>query len=127
MSQASSMARTTRQRTCRQRRRPPPTPTTDEATTCVVLTGAPISVAPSRTARRAGLARERVDRADQGDAADRASVTIGQPPIAVPSVSATPHASSTHVGDVRVLQLPAGDQQQRDHSHGLLRVVGAVD
>ena len=99
------MARTTRQRTWRQRRRPPPTPTTEEATTWVVLTGAPITDAPSRTAvdpvwlASASIGRIRMMR--------RPSVrTIGQPPIAVPAVSAAPHASSTHVGDARCWSSP---------------------
>ena len=43
------MWRTTAQLTCRQRRRPPPTPSTDDATTCVVETGAPTNDAPRIT------------------------------------------------------------------------------
>ena len=41
VTQANSMSRTTRQPTWRHRRRPTPTPTTEDATTCVVETGAP--------------------------------------------------------------------------------------
>ena len=40
-SHPNAMVRTTVQRTWRQRRRPTPTPITDDATTCVVETGAP--------------------------------------------------------------------------------------
>ena len=46
--QASPISRTTGQRTCRQRRSAP-TPTTEEATTWVVLTGAPSAAAPPMT------------------------------------------------------------------------------
>ena len=87
-SQASSMFRTTRQRTWRHRRRPPPTPTTDEATIWVVLTGAPITDAPSRTAvEPAWLANASIGRMS---VMRLPSVrTMGQPPNAVPAVSAT--------------------------------------
>src|SRR5262249_11166588 len=47
--QASSRRSTTRQRTWVNRRRDAPTPTTDAASTCVVLTGAPISDDTSTT------------------------------------------------------------------------------
>ena len=46
--QASPISRTTGQRTCLHRRSAP-TPTTEEATTCVVLTGAPNAAAPPMT------------------------------------------------------------------------------
>ncbi len=62
VNQAMLMSRTISQRTCFHRRRPPPTPTTEEATTWVVLTGAPISEAPRMTAVDDGLAGEGIER-----------------------------------------------------------------
>jgi hypothetical protein len=49
VNQARLISRTISQRTCFHRRRPPPTPTTDEATTWVVLTGAPMREAARMT------------------------------------------------------------------------------
>ena len=50
VSHAMPISRTICQLTCFHRRRPPPTPTTEEATTWVVLTGAPMREAPRMTA-----------------------------------------------------------------------------
>ena len=49
ISHARPMLRTTAQCTWCQRRRPTPIPTTDDATTCVVETGAPSSEDPKIT------------------------------------------------------------------------------
>ena len=67
--QPSAMSRTTAQWTWRQRRRPPPTPTTDEATTCVVETGAPSARGGDDHAGRRTLARDAVERVMRIDAA----------------------------------------------------------
>ena len=53
--------------------------------------------------------------------------TIGQPPIAVPAVSATPHDELHPRRRRELVQLAAGDEQERDDADGLLRVVGAVE
>ena len=106
MSHAIAIARTTSQRTRRHRRRPPPTPTTDVATTCVVLTGAPTAdAARSTTAEPVSAARPSSGRSRK---IRRPMVrTIGQPPSVVPAVSATAHASFTHVGESRLPMLPS--------------------
>ncbi len=98
---ASPMAPTICQWTWRARRRPTPIPTTDEETTWVVLTGAPINEEATMTAAelpwltRPSRGRSRTIR--------RPIVrTMDHPPMAVPSVSMTPHPSFTHTGAASV-------------------------
>ena len=62
------MWRTIDQRTWRPRRRPTPAPTIDEASTSVVLTGAPTSDEATHDRGRAALRDQAVDRSDPHDA-----------------------------------------------------------
>ena len=119
------MARTTAQRTCRIRRLPTPTPTTDDATTCVVLTGAPVSVAPSSTAvEPVWLASASIGRSSMMRATDRAhdrpAAERGADGERDPARELHPRRRVERRG------LAAREQQERDDADGLLRVVGAV-
>ena len=119
------ISRTTGQLTWCIRWRPAPAPTTDDATTWVVLTGAPTAVdTSSTTAEPPWLARLSTGR--NRNSRWPMVRTIGQPPNAVPTVSAMPHASSAHVGPWAELVFPAANSIARDEAHRLLTVVRAV-
>src|SRR2546428_13681395 len=51
---------------------------------------------------------------------------IRQPPDAVPTVTAAPERSLDPDGSGEGVHAPVGEEQERDHTDGLLRVVGAV-
>lgn len=117
------ISRTICQRTCCQRRRPAPTPTTDEATTWVVLTGAPIREAPRITAvDEVWLVKESMGWYNApADGPDDA-----------PTAQGGAHRERDAGGDLGPQRhrhgfgLAGGQQQHRDDAHGLLGVVAAV-
>ena len=80
----SDLSATIVQRTWCQRRRPPPTPTIEEATTCVVETGAPIAEAARSTRGRGALASAKPSIGRRRKIRRPIVRTIRQPPSAVP-------------------------------------------
>ena len=124
-SHPNPMVRTTAQRTWRQRLRPTPTPTTDEATTCVVDTGAPTIRRGEDHDRRGGLAREPVDRVQVEDApADRAD---DRPPAHRGAERERRPRGDLDPERHRERVEPASrDEERGRHPHRLLSVVGAV-
>ena len=109
VSHAMPISRTISHRTWRQRRRPAPMPTTDEATTWVVLTGAPTSDAPRMTAvDDVWLVKE--SRGVRPKIRCPMVRTMRHPPSAVPSVSAAPVTILAHSGTVSSLVSPVASR-----------------
>ena len=126
VSHAMPMSRTIRQRTWCQRRRPAPMPTIDDETTCDVEIGAPRNDAPEDDRRRAGLAREAVQRRGCGRSAARSSERSSSRRRPSRASARRPQPTVTQSGAASDWVLPAARSMRRDEPDRLLGVVGAV-